>query len=115
MAHFLGTTEYMILLAVLRLEAEAYGAAILQQLEDATGRAPSSGSLSTTLDRLEGKGLITSSYEEGGSDRGGRPKRVVTVTEAGREELAATREAFRRLGTGVPLGADVLGTGAAGT
>jgi len=102
MAHFLGTTEYMILLAVVRLGEEAYGAAILDELERAAGRAPSSGSLSTALDRLEEKGLVTSAYEEGTSDRGGRPRRVMTVTERGRDEIEATRMAFQRLRAGVP-------------
>lgn len=101
MAHFLGTTEQMILLAVLRLGADAYGAAILEELETATGRAPSSGSLSTTLDRLEAKGLVSSSYREGDDSRGGRPRRVVALTREGRTELAATRKALRTLADGL--------------
>ena len=113
MAHFLGTNEYMILLAVLHLGDAAWGATILQELEEATGRAPSSGSLSTTLDRLEEKGLVRSSYEEGAPDRGGRPRRVVAVTAAGHAELAATRQAFRRLESNLPDRPGSLGVGKA--
>lgn len=102
MAHFLGTTEYMILLAIVRLGEEAYGAAILDEIESAAGRAPSSGSLSTALDRLEAKGLVTSRYEGGAPNRGGRPRRVMTITDAGRREMSATLEAFGRLRSGLP-------------
>lgn len=97
MGHFLGTNEHMILLAVLRLGEGAYGAAILDELRSATGRAPSSGALSTTLDRLEKKGLLTSGYEQGDESRGGHPRRMITLTAAGRAELRATQEAFRAL------------------
>jgi DNA-binding PadR family transcriptional regulator len=97
MGHFLGTTEHMVLLAIIRRGGKAHGAAILETLESAAGRAPSSGALSTTLDRLEENGLIQSSYQTGGSRRGGRPKRIATVTAAGRARLAATRAAFRKL------------------
>ena len=97
MSHFLGTTEQMILLAVLRLGDRAYGATILDVLESTAGRAPSSGALSTTLDRLERKGLVVSRYDEGDARRGGRPKRAVSLTEAGRMALDDTREALRRL------------------
>jgi PadR family transcriptional regulator, regulatory protein PadR len=108
MAHFLGTTEYMILLAIVRLEGGAYGAAILDELERAVGRAPSSGALSTALDRLETKGLVTSSYEEGAPSRGGRPRRVTTLTPTGWTELSSTVEAFRRLRSGLPDAPDSL-------
>ena len=97
MGHFLGTNEHMILLSVVRLAEGAYGASILDELRDATGRGPSSGSLSTTLDRLEAKGLIQSGYEEGDASRGGHPRRIVGLTAAGRAELRKTEAAFRGL------------------
>ena len=99
MGHFLGTNEHMILLAVVRLGEGAYGASILDELRHATGRAPSSGSLSTTLDRLEAKGLVESRYVDGDAGRGGHPRRVVGLTAPGRAELRATEAAFRGLRT----------------
>lgn len=104
MSHFLGTTEHMILLAIVRLGADAYGAAILEELESTTGRAPSSGSVSTVLDRLETKGFLTSEYRAGGERRGGRPRRVVSLTEAGRAALVETQRAFRSVMAGLDLG-----------
>lgn len=94
---FLGTNEYMVMLAIVHLGSDAYGAAIVELLGKITGRAPSSGSLSTTLDRMEAKRLVVSRYEPGADSRGGRPRRVVALTVAGEAELEATDQALRRL------------------
>jgi PadR family transcriptional regulator, regulatory protein PadR len=51
----LGEFEYLMLTAASRLGEDAYGAAIRQEIEDATGRRCSLGALYTTLDRLEAK------------------------------------------------------------
>lgn len=98
MGHLLGTTEHMILLAIVRLGHEAYGVSIIETLQDATGRAPSSGSLSTSLDRMEAKGLVVSRYVSGGHKRGGHPRRVVQLTASGEVALRRTAAALQRLG-----------------
>jgi PadR family transcriptional regulator PadR len=54
----LGEFEYLILSAAMRLGKDAYGAAIRQEIEDATGDRCSIGALYTTLDRLEAKGFV---------------------------------------------------------
>ena len=54
----LGEFEYLILSAATRLGEDAYGAAIRQEIEDATKHGCSIGALYTTLDRLEAKGFI---------------------------------------------------------
>jgi DNA-binding PadR family transcriptional regulator len=54
----LGEFEYLLITASARLAEEAYGAAIRQQIEHATGRVCSIGALYTTLDRLEAKGYL---------------------------------------------------------
>ena len=54
----LGEFEYLLIAAATRLREEAYGAAILQEVERSTGRKCSLGALYTTLDRLEAKGMI---------------------------------------------------------
>jgi PadR family transcriptional regulator, regulatory protein PadR len=76
----LGEFEYLILSAAVRLEENAYGAAIRQEIEAATGRRCSIGGLYTTLDRLEKKGLINTAMGDPTPQRGGRPKRMVRVT-----------------------------------
>lgn len=86
---FLGEFEQMIVAAVLRLGDDAYGVPIIEEIERQTGREVRSGALSVTLDRMERKGLLRSRLAEGGTNRGGRPRRYVEVTAAG---LAAARE-----------------------
>ena len=79
----LGEFEYLLLTAAARLGDEAYGAAIRQEIEDATGSACSIGALYTTLDRLEHKRLIKTWMGDPTPERGGRPKRMVAVTPKG--------------------------------
>ena len=85
------------MLAVRGLGEGAYGAAILDVLASVRGGTPSSGALSTTLDRLEAKGLLVSRYERGDERRGGHPRRVVALTPAGAEALKLTEAAFTQL------------------
>lgn len=98
---FLGEFEQMILLAALRLEDEAYGVRLMEELEETVGRRVSRGSVYVTLDRLEEKGWLESSLSESRSERGGRPRRVVRVTPEGREQLRRSREALLALWDGV--------------
>ncbi len=92
----------MLLLAALRLERGAYGAAISQELERTVGRRVSRGSIYVTLDRLEAKGLIRSSMSESRPERGGRPRRIVQVTEEGLAQLRRSRDALETLWEGLP-------------
>lgn len=84
----LGEFEYLLLSATARLGDDAYGAAIRTEIEAVTGRACSIGALYTTLDRLEKKGLISTRMGDPTPQRGGRPKRMVRITAAGKREAA---------------------------
>ena len=97
----LGEFEYLLLSAAARLGGEAYGAAIRQEIEEATGRRCSIGALYTTLDRLEAKGLVETWMGDPTPQRGGRPKRMVRVTGKGVREAAAFYNAVRRASRGV--------------
>lgn len=100
-ARFLGEFEHMVLVAVLRLGKDAYGAAISREIEACTGRRVPSGSLYITLDRLESKGLVVSRLGERAPDRAGRPKRYVSVTKTGIGAVRELRQAVLRLWSGV--------------
>ena len=97
----LGEFEYLLLSAAARLNEEAYGAAIRQDIEASTGRRCSIGALYTTLDRLEAKGLIETWMGDATPQRGGRSKRMVRVTTQGREEAAAFYRAVVKGSQGV--------------
>lgn len=102
----LGEFEQMVLLAVLRLGEKAYGLAVSDELQEVAGRAPSSGALYTTLDRLERKGLIASHEGEAPSERGGRARRYLTVTADGMEALRSSRHTLLRLWDGLEAALD---------
>jgi PadR family transcriptional regulator len=97
----LGEFEYLMLTAAARLGDDAYGLAIRQEIEEATGRQCSLGALYTTLDRLELKGLIKTWMGDPTPQRGGRPKRMVQITAKGEQAAAAFYEAVMRVSRGV--------------
>lgn len=97
----LGEFEQMVLLSIMRLDEGAYGLAVRDELESVAGRSPSSGALYTTLDRLERKGLLESEAGESSGTRGGRPRRYVRVTPAGRALLARSRSTLMALWDGL--------------
>jgi PadR family transcriptional regulator PadR len=103
---FLGEFEQMILLSIMRLDNHAYGLAIRNELEAVAGRKPSSGSLYTTLDRMEKKGFLESLAGESSQERGGRPRRYVRVTAAGKALLARSRSTLMALWDGLETGLD---------
>jgi DNA-binding PadR family transcriptional regulator len=90
----LGELEHLVLLAVLQLGDDAYGAPVLELLRTRGRRDLSRGALYTVLERLEVKGMLTSEHGEAVAERGGRPRRYFQVTPRG---IAALREARRAL------------------
>ena len=88
----LGTLELATLLAVARLATDAYGLAVRRDLAGRTGREQSIGAIYTTLQRLEDKGLIASRSTDPLPVRGGRSRRLFTLTGAGAQ---AVRDAER--------------------
>ena len=97
----LGEFEYLLLAAAVRLGDEAYGAAIRQEIEQATGRHCSIGALYTTLDRLETKGFLKTWMGNATPQRGGRAKRLVRVTPRGVQAATAFYDAVARVSRGV--------------
>ena len=98
---YLGEFEQMVLLSIMRLGSDAYGLAIRDELEGVASRSPSSGSLYTTLDRMEKKGLVESWAGEVTQERGGRPRRYVRVTPEGQALLARSRTTLMALWDGL--------------
>lgn len=100
---FLGELELMILLAILRLDDNAYGVPISQELLATTGREPALGSIYAALERLEQKDLVSSTLGAPTPERGGRAKRFFQLTPAGRQAVHDTRHALVNLWTAIPI------------
>ncbi|GEA07795.1 hypothetical protein KUL42_25560 [Alteromonas sp. KUL42] len=100
---FLGEFEQMTLLAILQLGEGAYGASIRQLLHEKIGRDVSLGALYATMERMENKGLVTSTLGESTAQRGGRPKRFFVVTAKGQTALKRARDAMNTLWQHVAL------------
>jgi len=86
-----GDFEKLLLLAVLRLGDEAYGAAIIDEMSARTGREVSPGAAYVALRRLEDKGMLNSRTGEPTPERGGRAKRYYAVRKDGLDVLRAAR------------------------
>lgn len=98
---FLGEFEQMVLLAVLQMGDRAHAPEVAEELERRAGRDVSRGALYTTLDRLEGKGLVRWEIEAHTSEHSGSRKRKFEVTPEGIEALITCREALLNLWDGL--------------
>jgi len=93
----LGEFENIVISAVLRLGDNAYGMTIRREIEDRTKEAVSIAAVYTTLERLEKKGLVSSSVGETTPSRKGHPKKYFRVEAAGAHALNASKERLTRM------------------
>jgi len=99
----LGEFEQIVLLAILRLDEDAYGVTIRSEIAACVGRRVAPGALYTTLDRMHEKGLVRSRIGEATAQRGGRAKRYFTLTARGRAALVQGQLAYKKLLDGLDL------------
>jgi PadR family transcriptional regulator PadR len=97
----LGQFEQLVLLAILHQDEDAYGVTIRREIETRTRRTVTVGALYTALDRLESKGLVTSTMSLPTQERGGRSKRFFKVTSAGQKALVRCRDTMTRMWSGL--------------
>lgn len=84
----LGDFEEVILLVTGILgKGEAYALKIAEEFKQQTGREVSIGAVHSTLDRLEQKGFVRSDLGEATAIRGGKRKRLFTLTALGKRVL----------------------------
>ena len=101
MAGILGTLEQAVLLSVLRLGEEAYGRAILKQVQSRLERDVAAGAVHATLERLERKGLLSSRFGPGTPIRAGRARRYYLVRPAGVRALDDARRTIHNIWRGL--------------
>jgi DNA-binding PadR family transcriptional regulator len=97
----LTSSELLVMSAVLRLDNNAYGVPIVQELERNRHRM-SVATVYVVLGRLEAHGLVSSSMGEATPERGGRAKRYFRVTAKGVRQVRAVQRTLAQLWRGVP-------------
>jgi len=85
--------EETVLLAIWRLENNAYGVEVRRRVEEVTGRAVNYSTLYATLEQMVRKGLINKQFGEPTAVRGGKRKVFFHPTTLG---LDALKRAFER-------------------
>lgn len=98
----LGEFEELVLTMVGILQEEAYGNAIVNEIKIRLDRESNLSAVHVTLYRLEDKGYVKSKMGGATTTRGGRRKRIFTITNAGLAMLRSMKEARINLWKLVP-------------
>lgn len=98
----LGEFEELVLLTIALLYDDAYSVAVVEELGWRLERPMSLGAVHRTMQRLEEKGLVASRFGQATAERGGRRKRLFTVTMAGEQALQELRRIRQELWSGIP-------------
>jgi PadR family transcriptional regulator PadR len=99
--NYLGEFELLVMLTVIRLGEGAYGVPISEEIERQTGRNVAFGSVYSTLERLQKKGLLRSHLGDATPERGGRAKRYFQATPTGLRTVGETKQILTRLWRGL--------------
>ena len=100
----LGEFELCVLIAVLRCAPEAYGATVRSELAATARRSVSLGAVYAAFARLETKGYVRAELSDPVPVRGGRSRRLYSVTRAGERAISTSTGAISRLLSGLNLG-----------
>lgn len=98
----LGEFEELVLLTVAVLEGDAYGISITEEIQQQTNRSITISTVHTVLYRLEKKEFVTSIMAGATKERGGRRKRLYSITAAGHRALVESRGLRNRLWSIMP-------------
>ena len=85
----------------MHLRNDAYGRAVLNDVQARLQRDVAAGAVYATLDRLEQKGLVSSRLGPGTEIRAGRPRRYYAIENAGIRALNDARAAADNLWAGM--------------
>ena len=96
-----GQFEQAVLVALIRLGRDAYGRAVLNEVQHRLKRDVSAGAVYATLERLETKGLVSSHLAPGTAVRGGQARRYFSLTAAGVRALNEAKSASDSLWRGL--------------
>ncbi|CAD5274443.1 MULTISPECIES: PadR family transcriptional regulator [unclassified Imperialibacter] len=99
---YIGELEELVLLLIVMLKDDAYGLAIRKALKEQASRTVTIGAVHGTVNRLEGKGFIESRLGGATEERGGRHKRIFSLTASGRKVLERSRDVKVNLWRQIP-------------
>jgi len=99
---YLGEFEELVLLTVGILYDNAYGLAIVDELEKQSGRSVMISAVHKSLVRLEEKGYLSSRMGGATESRGGREKRLYKLTDAGTKAVNQSRDMRNAMWKQVP-------------
>ena len=99
---YIGELEELVLLLIVTLKDDAYGLAIRRALKEQAARTVTIGAVHGTVNRLESKGFIKSSLGGATDARGGRRKRIFTLTASGQKVLQRSRDVKLNLWMQIP-------------
>ena len=97
-----GSLEEMVMLLAAALKEEAYAVSIANEYTQRTKSEISIPAIHTVLRRLEDKGLLRSHDSAPTKERGGRKKRLYTITTFGYQAIQALRNQREELWVLVP-------------
>ena len=97
----LGEFEQLVLIAIVRLGDDAYGATLRREIEERTGRQLAISAVYTTLNRLEQKGCVRSWVGEPTAQRGGRRRKYFALQPLGARALRSAYLAFGSMTAGL--------------
>lgn len=98
----LGELEELVLLMVGVLHPDAYGVAVMDELEKQANRSLNISAIHAVLTRLEEKGVLKSKMSEPTEERGGRRRRVFQLTASGKRALEEVNELRTQLFNQIP-------------
>ena len=98
----LSRSEEILLLAIWKLQDNAYGISIREQIKKMTGSEWTMGAIYAPLHRLQKKEYVRTIVGDPMPSRGGRRKVLYTVTKDGRKAMAATKKVNDSIWKGAP-------------
>ena len=98
----LGEFEELVMLTVGALYPEAYGVSIKAEIRLQTGRKVTLSTVHASLNRLQDKGYLESTFGNATSERGGKRKRLFTITSNGERALLHARQWREKLWNSIP-------------
>ncbi|WP_080057651.1 PadR family transcriptional regulator [Spirosoma aerolatum] len=99
---YLGEFEELVLLTVAILNGSAYGLNIADELKQRTHRSINLSGVHVALYRLEDKGFVKSELGGATAARGGRRKRLFSITAYGKQTLDELRQVRNDLWEAIP-------------